>query len=220
MQITWLDYGLVAAAVASAGLTIVARTRWRGRTVLYCVIKPFTTALILLMALLPGTFTTDRYAAAICLALFFSMIGDMLLALPGRFLQGLVSFLLALVCLVGAFIGGLASAAFPLLLAATALVGAAVLRYIWPGLSPGMRLPVSAYVLVMVMMVALAIGRLVQLPSTGTLLAAAGACLFLASDSMLAMDRFRRPLPHVDVAVLGTYYMAQLLIALSVRLLT
>jgi uncharacterized membrane protein YhhN len=48
------------------------------------------------------------------------------------------------------------------------------------------------------------------------LLAMLGAILFLASDAALAIDRFRSPLPSRDLIVMGIYWPAQLLIALSV----
>ena len=44
-----------------------------------------------------------------------------------------------------------------------------------------------------VVMAALAVGRAVDRLSTGTLSAAIGALLFLTSDVILAVDRFRRP---------------------------
>jgi uncharacterized membrane protein YhhN len=46
--------------------------------------------------------------------------------------------------------------------------------------------------------------------------AAAGALLFMLSDGMLAVDRFRRPFRWSRLAVLSTYFAAQWLIALSV----
>lgn len=52
----------------------------------------------------------------------------------------------------------------------------------------------------------------------GPLLAAVGALLFFASDSILAWRRFVTPLRWGGVAVMGTYHLAQacLLLSLSV----
>jgi len=55
------------------------------------------------------------------------------------------------------------------------------------------------------------------LSDASALTALAGACLFLASDSMLAVDRFRLPFRAAEPIVFATYWAAQLLIALSVR---
>jgi uncharacterized membrane protein YhhN len=52
-----------------------------------------------------------------------------------------------------------------------------------------------------------------------TLSAAIGALLFLASDLILAIDRFRRPFHLSHAAVLGSYFAGQWLIALSIGLL-
>jgi uncharacterized membrane protein YhhN len=48
-------------------------------------------------------------------------------------------------------------------------------------------------------------------------LAARGALVFMLSDSVLAWDRFRGPLPLVSLWVLATYYLALWWIARSVQ---
>ncbi len=52
--------------------------------------------------------------------------------------------------------------------------------------------------------------------ASGALLACAGAVLFVVSDSVLAVNRFRRPFAAAQAVVLGTHFSAQYLIALSV----
>jgi uncharacterized membrane protein YhhN len=204
------------AAVVSAGVTIFERSLQPRRLALFRHLKPFTTLLILIVAMLPGTFLREPYAATICLGLVLSIAGDLLLTLPGRFLHGLGCFLLALLCYIAAFLGGLESRGFLWALIGLGVIAEAVRRSVWPGLRGLMKAAVTAYMAVMVFMVALAIGRAAASPATGTVAAAAGACLLLVSDSLLAIDRFRRPFHLVHLAVLGTYYVAQLLIALSV----
>jgi uncharacterized membrane protein YhhN len=54
-------------------------------------------------------------------------------------------------------------------------------------------------------------------PGVSGLLAAAGAALFVASDSALAVNRFVRHFRRADALVLGAYFAAQTLIALSIR---
>ena len=205
-------------AVLMGIVTILVRYAPPDYPALDRITKPLTTLLILVIALLPGTFFIDRYAAAICLGLVFSSIGDYLLMSPERFLHGLVSFLLALLCYAVAFFEGLSANAFVWAAVVLYLAGEGLLAYVRGGLRGGMRAAVRAYVAVTVFMVALAIGQAAASPSTGTMIAAAGAFLLLVSDSLLAIDRFRRPFHLVHVAVLGTYYVGQLLIALSVGL--
>ena len=45
----------------------------------------------------------------------------------------------------------------------------------------------------------------------------ATAAVFVASDSALAYNKFRAPLPHGHLIVMLTYYVAQTLLTLSVE---
>jgi uncharacterized membrane protein YhhN len=208
---------VIGAGVAlSAALTIAASYRGpRGRLLLY-ICKPLTTILILIVALLPGTFPTDSYARAVGVGLVFALAGDVWLLWSERyFLPGLASFLCAHVCYIVAFRSGTQAEGFRWVLLALAAVAAAALMYLWPGLRGGMRPAVPFYVGTITLMAALAVGRAMsRLP--GGMAAAAGALLFMLSDGMLAVDRFRRPFRWSRLAVLSTYFAAQWLIALSV----
>jgi len=71
---------------------------------------------------------------------------------------------------------------------------------------------VSAYVLVIALMAAQALGRAKVLGDRAAQLTALGGCVFLLSDSLLAVNRFVLPLPLASFWVLGSYYVAQLLL--------
>ena len=43
-----------------------------------------------------------------------------------------------------------------------------------------------------------------------------GALLFILSDTTLALNKFRAPVPQRDLIIMSTYYAAQFLIAWSV----
>ena len=62
-----------------------------------------------------------------------------------------------------------------------------------------------------------AASRALMLPIPGAWSAAIGAALFVMSDTMLGLDRFRPGVNLSPILVLGTYYAAQWLIALSIR---
>jgi hypothetical protein len=47
--------------------------------------------------------------------------------------------------------------------------------------------------------------------------AALGAPIFYVSDSSLALDKFRRPIPHAALLTLGVYWLGQLGIAIAAR---
>ncbi len=205
------------AVALSSALTIAGHYLRPPRQVLVYVFKPLTTILILVVALLPGTFLSEPYARAIVLGLLFSLAGDILLVLRGdRFLFGLAAFLVGLLCYAVAFADGASAPGFLWALLILAIVGASVLGYLWSALSGMMKVAVSAYVFVMVLMAALAMGRATGSISGGKLEAAIGAVLFMASDAMLAVDRFKRPF-HLEHALgLSSYFAGQFLIALSV----
>lgn len=110
--------------------------------------------------------------------------------------------------------------------AAAVLLGAfAVLNVmgLWPHLPAPMRVPVLAYVVVLASMAVLALARRWRSPkpdaveASSARWAAAGAVLFVASDSLLAWDRFAGGLPLASLLVLSTYYAAQYAIARSVH---
>ena len=68
--------------------------------------------------------------------------------------------------------------------------------------------PVTAYSVVIAVMLASAI-------ASGNVVAAVGAGLFVASDSMIAWDRFVRPFPGAGVAIMVTYHLGQAGLVLS-----
>jgi uncharacterized membrane protein YhhN len=212
---------LLGLAVMASAVTAIAANYLRSpRSGLFYVFKPLTTILILAAALAPSAFLSDPYARAIGLGLLFSLAGDIFLMLPGnRFLYGLVSFLLAHLCYIFAFLAGGPIRAFPWAFLPLLSIGIVILGYLWPALSKSLRPAVSLYVAVIVAMASLAAGRAMDRLSTGTLLAAIGALLFMASDAVLAVDRFRRPFRLAQAVILGSYFIGQLMIALSIGLL-
>ncbi len=212
---TWLPV-VGTCALVSAAITIGAHYLHPPRLLLIGIFKPLTTILILATALLPGRLSTDPYARAIAAGLVFSLVGDVLLVLPDRFLHGLGAFLLAQCAYIVAFHAGAQAPGIAGVVLVLAGVAAGTLWYLWPALDRALRAPVTVYVIMIALMAALAIGRLLAQPSTPALLAAMGATLFLCSDAALAVNRFRRPFQLAELGVLATYFVAQLLIALSV----
>ena len=71
------------------------------------------------------------------------------------------------------------------------------------------------YIITIAAMAWLSIERARALEEVGALIACAGALLFVSSDALLAVNRFRSPLPAAPLLVLGSYFAAQWLIALS-----
>jgi alkylglycerol monooxygenase len=146
-------------------------------------------------------------------ALALSLAGDAFLMFPGFFIPGLVAFLLAHLAYIALFRLGIPWFPSRRALAATLGVGLAMYGFLWQGgLPAGLRAPVAAYVLVIALMAAQAIGRAGVLRDRAALAVALGAGFFMLSDSLLATNRFVSPLPMSQVWVLGSYYAAQVLI--------
>ncbi|MFY2558107.1 lysoplasmalogenase [Corallococcus terminator] len=160
----------------------------------------------------------ERYARWVFAGLGLSLLGDVLLdAGPGMFLPGLGAFLLAHVSYTAAYLtvtrGLQWVRALPFLLLA---LSASVL--LWPSLG-AMALPVTAYVVVICTMAwrAAALQGASGLSRLEQRAAFAGALLFAASDGLLAIKLFVRPLPGASYAIMLLYWAAQLSIALSAR---
>jgi uncharacterized membrane protein YhhN len=202
------------AAAISGALHI--RAEYRGPRVQAYFCKPLTTSLILAIALIAPGPAPPLYRALIVAGLAFSLAGDVFLMLPAdRFLPGLASFLIAHLIYIAAFSE---AAGFQLSLPALlplAVVAGVLLRILWPHLG-GSRASVAVYVAVIATMGWQALAQWIAVGEAWALCAFAGAALFMVSDGALAMNRFRRAFPAAQLAVLGTYYPAQWLIALSV----
>jgi sterol desaturase/sphingolipid hydroxylase (fatty acid hydroxylase superfamily)/uncharacterized membrane protein YhhN len=158
----------------------------------------------------PLSATARRWLLA---ALAGSLAGDAFLMVEGFFLPGLVAFLLAHLAYIALLRHGQAAFAHRGALLATLGIGAGMYAFLWHGgLPAALRGPVAVYVLVIALMAAQALGRATALRTPGAWMVAVGACWFMASDALLAIDRFVHPLPLAPLWVLATYYVAQLLI--------
>lgn len=151
--------------------------------------------------------------AILCLA------GDIFLMVPkDMFLYGLVSFLLGHVC----YIIGLNNTApyFSLWGGVLVILLGAYLVWLYPKLAGGLgekgkaalKIPVLVYSLVISLMVysALMTWNRSGWSTIAALLVSLGAVFFFTSDSMLAWDRFLKPLSHARLKVMLTYHLGQI----------
>ncbi len=182
------------------------------RTHVY-IFKPATTLLIILLALQGSTPDTPAYKWLVVAGLILCLAGDVFLMLPPRyFTLGLGSFLAGHWFYIAAFtIGG---ATYSWWLLPLLLYGGIIYALLHSHLGK-MRGPVIAYIVTILLMAWQALGRWSALATTPALLAAVGAALFVISDSLLALDRFRQKFVAARVLVLTTYWAAQWLIAMS-----
>lgn len=175
------------------------------------------------------------YAWLVCAGLLASGCGDVFLEFEDRnsgapegvkgidfFLLGLVSFFVGHVAYVWAFWMD----AFPPISNALPLAayGAGLVSYMWEHIPADLKVPVIAYATVICLMAFRAVSRHYTTPysrpgAASFITGAAGALLFVVSDSVLALNKFLPqpvlPAPYGRLAVMVTYYAAQLLIAAS-----
>ena len=176
--------------------------------------KPLTMILIISLAWDRAADGSQAYGYLILAGLCFGLIGDILLMLPAnRLRQGMAAFSAGHILYSIAFALGTKELSLPAL-AALGAWGAVVFFVLRRGLGR-LRLPVAAYMVISVLMAWLGVGRHLTLDQSKSLLSLAGGLLFLFSDSINGLKRFRKPFRAAEVLTLAPYYAAQLLIALS-----
>jgi uncharacterized membrane protein YhhN len=183
------------------------RIRW-----LEVVFKPVTTLLLFAVIGVPHT----TFARLVTAGVALSVVGDVaLLSDTNRaFMVGLAAFLLAHAAYVIAFVCVAVWSPHIVAVALVMLVSSVVLlRLTWEG-AAGMHGPTIAYGAVITTMVVSAFAT-VGGPLPMAPFAAVGAVLFYVSDSSLAINKFRRPIPHVALLAFGVYWLGQLGIALT-----
>lgn len=151
------------------------------------------------------------FVVALCL----SLLGDVFLMLPDQdrfFVPGLGSFLLAHVAYIaGLLAGGVSGVALALGVLLVAVAILTVAPRVVNGarsMDPRLGVPVLAYVLVISVMVASAVGSVVPA-------AIGGAVLFYLSDLAIGWSRFVREFPASRLVIITTYHTAQVLLTVS-----
>jgi uncharacterized membrane protein YhhN len=179
------------------------------------VSKPSASVGFLLVALGSGALESV-YGAWVFAGLALSLFGDVLLMFrdTARFRAGLVAFLLGHIAYVVAFaVAGVAAAWVGVAAFGAVIMAVPVLRWLMPHVDRGMRGPVLAYVAVISVMLALAVGTR---GAGHTALIVGGAVLFYVSDLFVARERFVTSAFVNRLVGLPLYYGGQVLLALSV----
>jgi uncharacterized membrane protein YhhN len=183
------------------------------------ILKPATMVFLIVAA---ASSHLHFLAPWVLAALVFGLLGDIGLMLSeerkgGRpdvpFLLGLSSFLLGHICYIVAFVrlnvdtlhvvaGVLIVAGVSVVTLPTVLGGARRLG------GNELAMIVVAYAAALSTMTVLGIG-------TGAALVGIGGVAFLASDTLIAGERFATPVPHGRLLIIVTYHLAQVLIVVG-----
>jgi uncharacterized membrane protein YhhN len=183
---------------------------------LHDVTKPM---LMILLAAYYFIASGENRSMVVLASLVFSLAGDVLLMNPSNFIIGLVAFLIAHLLYIVAYrqhtnvtdrqpLHGVQRVrmSFPIVLAGTGLV-----VVLFPRLGD-LKVPVIFYAAVITFMVLTALFRLGKTNTRSFWLVLAGAILFMASDSILAINKFLSPVDSASFFVMLSYLGGQWLI--------
>ncbi|MFD1198455.1 lysoplasmalogenase [Brucella gallinifaecis] len=188
---------------------------------LHYITKPAATLFLLCAIFTAPRLISRTYGLTIAAGLAFALAGDFFLMLPGDyFLAGLVCFLITHCIYIYALSQNTKFAGHKLVFVIFGILAISIIASLWTSLPNAMKLPVVIYATAIGIMAAQALSRALSTPRKtapcyGAWLAAAGGFFFMASDTLLAFNRFHTPISLSGLWVLSTYYIAQFLFARS-----
>ncbi|MCJ7466640.1 MAG: lysoplasmalogenase [Maribacter sp.] len=180
--------------------------------------KPMILLSLLLYFAIVGWRLQKRTYVFMLFALFSSWVGDVMLLFDHAsglyFILGLLSFLIAHCCYILVFLRKWHPTPPPYfsLVALLLMVYGSTLFYILKDGIGTLSTPVAIYVVGILFMAVTAFRRLGSVGTRSFYLVFCGALFFIASDSLLAINKFLMPLPWTSVFVMATYATAQYLI--------
>lgn len=152
-----------------------------------------------------------RFGHLIVLGLAVSLCAD--IAIGRSFIVGLAIFLLAHIVYLVAFIPKISFKAYGVSIAAYGLIAAGIASHLMAGASAqGLLVPVLVYIGCITLMAATLAAAAAR--QRGQFVwAAIGGGLFFISDAIIGITKFTQDFAYSGIAVLITYWLAQLLIA-------
>jgi len=207
-------------------ITVIAAETCGYRTLMLCT-KPLLMPVLAIWLLrrTPGVRRFFRHS--ILAGLTFATLGDTLLMFSGGN-YGALFFLLGLAAFLGThiwYLGGFLSEVNwrngflrkqPVWTVPFFLFLLVFLYWLWPGIPPGMRLPVTVYALALSSMAMSVVNLRGVFRADMLAFMIAGALLFLFSDCLIAVQKFGHPFPGARAVILSTYLLGQWLIVRGV----
>ncbi|GAB2650820.1 lysoplasmalogenase [Vibrio panuliri] len=188
----------------------------RGPRWLFYLTKPIPAALLTILVVNSPSTVYPDYTRYIALGLAISVMGDIFLMLPtDKFRQGLICFLVAQVSYGYAFLTRINSFEPLWLPIMFASVGVIVFLLLLPNMGKD-KWFVGSYFVGILFMACNATLAWFNVTTPLTSMAMIAAYIFIMSDLVLAIDRFRSSSAFSRHVVMFTYYTAQSLFALSV----
>jgi uncharacterized membrane protein YhhN len=155
----------------------------------------------------------------IVFGLISSWLGDILLQFDNLFIPGLIAFLLAHIFYIKFLVTTKSeNTSFfklrPVMLIAVLAYLIELMTLLWPHLG-SLKIPVLTYGITISVMLSCALWQYQKLDARTSLLLIIGASFFVASDSLLAINKFKTQLEFGSIAIMTTYIIAQLFIVIG-----
>ena len=193
---------------------------WWYSSTLQTFTKPLLLPLLAAYFLFAVRFQFSRFNTAIVIGLLFSFLGDVLLLLAADrselFIFGLLSFLMTHFCYLFAFLSYLGAKRgyvfqnlWIILPFLVFLIG--YNAFLLPGIPSELHFPVSFYSLAIITMSVSALNLRTLISHAAFVPLFSGALLFVASDSILAFNKFQDKIqiPYVGFFIMLTYILGQ-----------
>lgn len=181
-------------------------------------LKPFLLPFLILAVYVHERFNTQRILLT---ALILSWIGDIILMFADNgklyFIAGLIAFLLSHISYIKLFSKQLkiylkkSKIIFWIGVTAIAFYLIVMMLILLPSLGD-LKIPVFLYALTISIMLLFALKGFLNWQKPANIYILIGAIVFVASDSLLAFDKFYAPLQYSSILIMATYLIAQYLI--------
>jgi uncharacterized membrane protein YhhN len=185
-------------------------------------LKPFLLPFLLLAVYFYERFTTKKILLT---ALTLSWIGDIILMFADKgelyFIAGLIAFLLSHIFYIILFSKQLkiylkkSKIIFWIGVTAIAFYLIVMMLILLPSLGD-LKIPVFVYALTISIMLLFALKGFMNWHKPASIYILIGAIIFVASDSILAFDKFYAPLQYSSFLIMATYLIAQYLIVIGI----
>lgn len=200
----YLGFSLIYLTITALNLEEMAR-----------LLKPFLLPILLIAVYLSNTFSSKKILLT---ALTFSWIGDIVLLFANKgelyFIVGLVAFLISHVFYIVLFNQQAVTTSISNKISFGAGIGLILLYFfgiittLGPKLGP-LTVPVIVYAIVISSMLYFALKGSYQWNAIPYQSVLVGALFFIASDSILAFNKFYQPIPYASFLIMITYLGAQ-----------
>lgn len=200
----YLGFSLIYLTITALNLEEIAR-----------VLKPFLLPILLIAVYFSNSFSSKKILLT---ALTFSWIGDIVLLFANQgelyFIVGLVAFLISHVFYIVLFNKQTVTKSISNKISFGAGIGLILLYFfgmittLGPKLGP-LTVPVVVYAVVISSMLYFALKGSYQWNAIPYQSVLVGALFFIASDSILAFNKFYQPIPYASFLIMITYLAAQ-----------